>query len=64
MVVLKGAAHKREIDPDWTGALYRPLAEAADATPRHGATLIAIPYFAWHHRESGPMKVWLNYRGE
>ncbi|MEX3941047.1 glycoside hydrolase family 127 protein [Paraburkholderia sp. BR10937] len=64
VVVLRGAAHKRAIDPDWTGALYRPLAEAADATLRNDATLIAIPYFAWHNRESGPMKVWLNYRGE
>lgn len=64
VVVLKGAAHKREIDPNWTGALYRPLTEAADATQRDHATLIAIPYFAWHNRESGPMKVWLNYRGE
>jgi DUF1680 family protein len=64
VVVLKGAAYKSEIEPDWTGALYRPLTEAADATPRTDATVIAIPYFAWHNRESGPMKVWLNYRGE
>jgi uncharacterized protein len=60
----KSPADKREIVPDWKGALYRPLGEAADATQRNDATLVAIPYFAWHNRESGPMKVWLNYRGE
>ncbi|MEX3846317.1 hypothetical protein [Paraburkholderia sp. BR10882] len=60
VVVLEGAAHNGVINPDWTGELYRPLAEAPDATPRNDATLIAFPYFAWHNRESGPMKVWLN----
>ena len=67
VVVLKGTTQRREIESDWSNSLYRPLNQATHAT--EGAqpgetTFVAIPYFAWHNRESGPMKVWLNYRGE
>lgn len=67
VVVLKGTGKKREIESDWSGSLYRPLNQAmhtTHATQPGDAALIAIPYFAWHNRESGPMKVWLNYRGD
>ena len=63
VVVLKGAVHHHQIHSNWTGALYRPLNEK-DPVQSSEATFIAIPYFAWHNRESGPMKVWMNYRGE
>ena len=64
VVVLKGTARKHEIASDWSASLYRPLQQAARAAQDSETTLVAIPYFAWHNRESGPMKVWLNYRGE
>jgi DUF1680 family protein len=64
VVVLKGVARKREIESDWLGSLYRPTNQATDTSRSSEATLIAIPYFAWHNRESGPMKVWLNYRDQ
>jgi hypothetical protein len=64
VVALKGPAQRRTIDGAWAGELYRPFggqraAHEGDATPLE---LVAIPYFAWHNRESGPMKVWMNYR--
>lgn len=65
IVVLKGPAQRRAIDSSWSGELYRPFAElspAARAARSQPVSLTAIPYFAWHNRESGPMKVWLNYR--
>lgn len=64
VVVLKGTARKREIASDWSASLYRPLKQTARAAQDSEAAFVAIPYFAWHNRESGPMKVWLNYRGE
>jgi DUF1680 family protein len=67
VVVLKGTARRQEIESDWSSSLYRPLNPATRATEgaRPGeTTFVAIPYFTWHNRESGPMKVWLNYRGE
>ena len=67
VVVLKGPAAKRSIGQAWSGHLYRPfgaLAEGEASSTASGDPLqvVAIPYFAWHNRESGPMKVWLNYR--
>ncbi|CAM2152708.1 Glycoside hydrolase family 127 protein [Pararobbsia alpina] len=64
VVALKGTAQRRAIDSAWTGELYRPFGQqrepaAGEASPLQ---LVAIPYFAWHNRESGPMKVWMNYR--
>ena len=64
VVVLKAAAQRRPIGSGWSGALYRPAEQDGSSRPAEPATVVAIPYFAWHNRESGPMKVWLNYRGE
>jgi DUF1680 family protein len=66
VVVLKAAGRKQAIGSAWSGALYQPFDRnaAAAATAPDPATIVAIPYFAWHNRESGPMKVWLNYRDE
>ncbi|SIT44615.1 conserved hypothetical protein [Paraburkholderia ribeironis] len=64
VVVLTGPAQRLAIDSSWSGASYRPfgLMHGARAAQTQPVSLIAIPYFAWHNRESGPMKVWLNYR--
>lgn len=64
VVALKGAAQRRSIDTAWTGELYRPFGGQRAAHEGNAAAveLVAIPYFAWHNRESGPMKVWMNYR--
>ncbi|MFP6562097.1 glycoside hydrolase family 127 protein [Paraburkholderia sp. B3] len=65
IVVLKGSAQHRVIDSSWSGQLYRPfsaLSDDARTAQSQPVALTAIPYFAWHNRESGPMKVWLNYR--
>jgi DUF1680 family protein len=67
VVILKGPAAKRSIDPAWSGHLYRPFgalgeSDALSAVSGDPLQVVAIPYFAWHNRESGPMKVWLNYR--
>jgi uncharacterized protein len=65
IVVLKGLAQHLPIDSSWSGELYRPfaaLSHDARAAQSQPVSLTAIPYFAWHNRESGPMKVWLNYR--
>jgi DUF1680 family protein len=67
VVMLKAAAHRRTIGPNWQGALYRPAGPSGSGGSGGApepVTMVAIPYFAWHNRESGPMKVWLNYRGE
>jgi uncharacterized protein len=64
VVRLKAASQKRAIESSWGGALYLPLGANAHKGQSEPTTIIAIPYFAWHNRESGPMKVWLNYRGE
>jgi DUF1680 family protein len=67
VVVLRGAAKRHEVASAWSSSLYRPLDRARHETDRaqcDDTTLVAIPYFAWHNRESGPMKVWLNYQGE
>jgi DUF1680 family protein len=58
VTVLEGrAASVRE--PDWTGALYRELAEAT-AKSFH---LRLIPYFAWGNRGRSEMSVWLPLGG-
>lgn len=64
VVVLKGPAQRNAVDAAWTGELYRPFGSPGETHASAGTPLdlVAIPYFAWHNRESGPMKVWMNYR--
>ncbi|WP_205962788.1 glycoside hydrolase family 127 protein [Pararobbsia silviterrae] len=62
VVALKGAAERRAIDSAWEGELYRPFGNPRGDVSATPIDLLAIPYFAWHNRESGPMKVWMNYR--
>jgi uncharacterized protein len=51
------AAGRVRRSPDGTGSLYPPTpAEEVTQTP---VTLIAIPYYLWANRASGPMRVWL-----
>jgi DUF1680 family protein len=52
--VIQGTAQALETE-DWSGALYR-------ATPpgRVPHPLVAIPYYAWDHRQPGEMCVWIN----
>ncbi len=56
VVVIEGAAEALS-GSDWQGGLYRSAPPTAKP-----ARLRAIPYFAWDHREPGPMAVWLPER--
>jgi hypothetical protein len=54
VTVIRGAALALATD-DWSDMLYR----AAPARPLPH-TLVAIPYFAWDHRQPGEMCVWIH----
>jgi hypothetical protein len=54
VTVLEGRASAVR-EPDWTGSLYRELAEA----PARPFALRLIPYFAWGNRGQSEMSVWL-----
>lgn len=45
----------------WEGRLYRPAAEASPLPPvaARPLELLAVPYYAWANRGSGPMRVWI-----
>ena len=58
VTVLEGRAEAWR-EPDWTGALYRELAE----TPLTPFDLRLIPYFAWGNRGRSEMSVWLPLGG-
>jgi DUF1680 family protein len=62
VVLLKGRAHMRKLDPAWHERLYRPLASATPEEDGAEAPFIALPYYAWAHREPGAMRVWLPLR--
>lgn len=50
---IQGDAAALEVE-DWPGTLYRTV------SARHAPhTLIAIPYYAWDHRQTGEMCVWI-----
>jgi DUF1680 family protein len=53
VTLIRGNAVTLETE-DWSGTLYRTV-------PAKGAshTLIAIPYYAWDHRQPGEMCVWI-----
>ncbi len=51
--VLKATAIHRRAEPS---VLYRSTVFPETAAP---VPLTAIPYFAWGHREAGPMQVWI-----
>lgn len=46
---------------EWEGHLYRPVG-AARAGAKRGATLTAVPYYAWANRGPGSMRVWIPRR--
>ena len=54
IVVIEGDAALVETE-DWEGILYRTT--PAQSRPY---TLVAIPYYAWDHREAGEMRVWIS----
>ncbi len=53
VVVLRGTAAVL-VDTDWEDTLYRPQPPAT-----RPYSIMAVPYYAWGNRESGPMRVWL-----
>ncbi len=53
VVLIQGTALALETE-GWVGTLYRPV--PARSTPH---PLIAIPYYAWDHRQPGEMSVWI-----
>ncbi len=53
VVVIRGDAVALETD-DWAGVLYRTM-----PARRAAHTLVAIPYYAWDHRQAGEMRVWI-----
>lgn len=52
--VIRGTAQALATE-DWSGMLYRST--PAQHTPH---ALVAIPYFAWDHRQPGEMSVWIS----
>jgi DUF1680 family protein len=52
VVVLRTKARRRGAE-DWEGILYQPVPYDEKAR------VVAIPYYAWDHREPGEMVVWL-----
>ena len=53
VTIIRGNAEALETE-DWSGVLYRK------APPRHVPhTLVAVPYYAWDHRQPGEMCVWI-----
>ncbi len=54
VTVIRGTAQALETG-DWSGALYR-----AAPPKRVPHPLVAIPYYAWDHRQPGEMCVWIN----
>jgi hypothetical protein len=53
MVVLGGSGVALD-DAGWDGVLYR-----SDRPTTQPCSITAIPYYAWDHREPGPMRVWI-----
>ena len=53
VTIIRGNAEALET-VDWSGVLYRK------APPRHVPhALVAVPYYAWDHRQPGEMCVWI-----
>ena len=52
VVVLRGKALRRKAI-EWDGKLYQKVPEDEEAS------VTAIPYYAWDHRDAGEMVVWL-----
>ncbi len=53
VTVIRGSA-LLEDDSDWDNSLYRK-----ESTKLNPFEITAIPYYAWDHRESGEMRVWI-----
>ena len=44
----------------WHAVEYRDARDLAEVAPPAATTpIIAIPYFAWANRRTGPMRVWI-----
>ena len=52
-VVMLRAKARRRATTDWEGRLYQ------SAPYDEKARIVAVPYYAWDHREPGEMVVWL-----
>ena len=52
VMTLRGEARRRGA-ADWDGALYRPVPKDEKVN------IVAVPYYAWDHREPGEMVVWV-----
>jgi DUF1680 family protein len=61
VVVLRGEAVVARAGA-WDGRLYEPAARRPEPE-RRPAGVLAVPYYAWANRESGPMQVWLREAG-
>lgn len=60
VTVLHGQALVQDVDPQ------RPLYQSCHAVPApqyRNIDFTAIPYYAWAHREPGPMTVWISRQG-
>jgi DUF1680 family protein len=53
------AEHKADLLGGVTVIKAKALLRAADGQPPASADLVAVPYYAWDHREPGPMMVWM-----
>jgi len=56
--VLRSAGRIVEEEQNWDSQLYREKPPNSLSTYRP-VEIMAIPYFAWANRETGPMQVWL-----
>jgi DUF1680 family protein len=59
--VLTATARAETLSPDWENRLYHTADPVAPPPESRPVTVTAIPYFAWAHRDPGPMRVWLRH---
>ncbi|GAB4579199.1 MAG: glycoside hydrolase family 127 protein [Anaerolineales bacterium] len=58
LTMLRLQAKHHPISPEWSNALYRPLASHSHSHTTD-CTLTALPYYAWANREPGQMRIWI-----
>jgi DUF1680 family protein len=59
IVLLHGTARLHALDPAWHKQLYLSSAMSTQESGGAEVPFVALPYYAWAHREPGGMQVWL-----
>jgi DUF1680 family protein len=61
VVLLRGTGQLRPLDPYWNEHLYGSNSSGQDGVSTD-VPFVALPYYAWAHREPGGMQVWVRSR--